>query len=456
MAKSIKAIKCPQCGSTQKTQVSPEHFRCTSCGTEYFLDNDDININYTEHKTGPVPALKPNRPGLIAAIVLGVLVLLFVLPRLFYSSTPTYVTSSSGGSVLASDDEDDAPPSNKYSWSSTEEELYLNAKRQPVLFVVGGRRYEASRSQRFSQNDRDSCFASFYDASTGQELKSVPLSELNAKKSVDLDLKVFENGDLYVLANKTKVYKVDKAAYTVTDVTKTLFQGQPELGYGVASIEPVGDDKGDGFSLFTNDGRTVFYFPRIRKVYNKDEYYKAGGGMGTLRPNSATKTTFTFSSKSTSYPEDKLQLIKYKYRNNDGGPKQEPDFGWEDDYGGSGIFTDADPHKKVLITPYGLQQARVLSFNDFTAGRLYFSPGVMYSDADQVLIRFRPTAADGSAPVAQLLDAKTGAIKFTTPIPEGFDAEQALHYPNGFALRDDRSTILLGPDGKFSKPVALP
>ena len=120
------------------------------------------------------------------------------------------------------------------------------------------------------------------------------------------------------------------------------------------------------------------------------------------------------------------------------------------------MFTDADPHKKVLITPYGLQKARVLSFNDFTPGRLYFSPGVMYSDAEQVLIRFRPTAADGSAPVAQLLDAKTGAIKFTTPIPEGFDAEQAVRYADGFALRDDRTTMLLSPDGTFRKPVKLP
>ncbi|WP_019946820.1 SHOCT domain-containing protein [Hymenobacter aerophilus] len=69
MAKSIKALKCPQCGSTQKTQVRPEHFRCDNCGTEYFLDNDDININYTERKLG-TPAT-PNRPGLIAGAELG-------------------------------------------------------------------------------------------------------------------------------------------------------------------------------------------------------------------------------------------------------------------------------------------------------------------------------------------------------------------------------------------------
>ncbi len=45
MAKQIKAIKCPQCGSSLNTKISEEHFKCDSCGTQYFLDNDDVNIN---------------------------------------------------------------------------------------------------------------------------------------------------------------------------------------------------------------------------------------------------------------------------------------------------------------------------------------------------------------------------------------------------------------------------
>lgn len=456
MAKSTKAITCPQCGSTEKTGTRTDHFCCGNCGTQYFLDSDDINVNHIVRHAAPAPAPAPARVRVIAvALGVGLLLvpmLLIVLVRLSQPDTPTHAFSvgerDEGGRAVASGDEQEGAPSDQFSWSSTKEDLYLNAEGQPVLFVVGERGYKGS--------ERKDYFASFYAVSTGQELKSVPLPDLNAKKSVDLDLKVFENGELYVLANKTMVYHIDKTAYTAQDVTKTLFEAEPSLSVGIASVEAVRDMEGDGFSVFTNDGRTVVYFPRIRKAYAKDAYYEAGGGMGNLQPKSATKTAFMFSDKSSSYPEDKLQLIKYQYRDNEGGPKDEPNFSWDRDYGGSGIFTSADPFKKRLITPYQMKRARVLSFDDFTPGRLYFSPEVMYYDAEQVLIQFRPTAADGSAPVTQLLDAKTGAIAFTTPLPEDFDVQQAVRYADGFALRDRRTTVLLGADGTFARPVTLP
>ena len=45
MAKQIKVIKCPNCGSIEKSEIKPEHYRCDNCNTEYFLDSDDINVN---------------------------------------------------------------------------------------------------------------------------------------------------------------------------------------------------------------------------------------------------------------------------------------------------------------------------------------------------------------------------------------------------------------------------
>ena len=49
MATKIKAVKCPQCGSEKHEQIDEKRFRCKSCGTEFFFDDDDININVNHH-----------------------------------------------------------------------------------------------------------------------------------------------------------------------------------------------------------------------------------------------------------------------------------------------------------------------------------------------------------------------------------------------------------------------
>lgn len=49
MAKEIKAIKCPNCGSVNKIELKPDFYKCSSCQTEYFLDDNDVNINYNHN-----------------------------------------------------------------------------------------------------------------------------------------------------------------------------------------------------------------------------------------------------------------------------------------------------------------------------------------------------------------------------------------------------------------------
>lgn len=45
MAKKIKAIKCPHCGSVNKAKSNKNTYQCNQCDTEYFIDSDDLNIN---------------------------------------------------------------------------------------------------------------------------------------------------------------------------------------------------------------------------------------------------------------------------------------------------------------------------------------------------------------------------------------------------------------------------
>ena len=49
MGTRIKPIKCPNCGSEKHTQKEDKCYLCQSCGTEFYIDDDDININVNHH-----------------------------------------------------------------------------------------------------------------------------------------------------------------------------------------------------------------------------------------------------------------------------------------------------------------------------------------------------------------------------------------------------------------------
>ncbi|MBC8984316.1 hypothetical protein H9X96_00845 [Pedobacter sp. N36a] len=79
MSKQIKALKCPQCGSVKKQEVKEDHYICNNCGTEYFLDNDDINVNIRHSFTdNGSTALNPKARKIIFS-VLGAVILVIVL-----------------------------------------------------------------------------------------------------------------------------------------------------------------------------------------------------------------------------------------------------------------------------------------------------------------------------------------------------------------------------------------
>ena len=440
MAKAIKAIQCPKCGSPQKVEVRPEVFRCENCGTEYFLDNDDINVNYTV-RSPAAPVAAPAKTNVRAGVIIGIALLVFFAVRLMYSGgqttsypTPQYSVTTGAGEKEAAE---------THSFSADESQLYL-AQQQPRLFRVGERSYNGPT--------KSSSYAVFTDAATGEVLHEEPVPVPAGSARTEFDIKQFANGELYCIANKTTVFQVNTATNTLKDVTKTLFRGQPELGSGVATVEPGDDDYGDYFAIFTNDGRNLNFFPRTGTVYTKDELYKARHGFETLRRGSPTETRFIFSEKTPEYPEEKILFIKYLARTNPGGPQILPRFAWEDDYGGSGIFTDADPHRKVLTTTYDLKESRVISFADFTPGRLYFEPRVLCSDAEYVLIAFKPTAAPTANASVQCLNARTGAIVFTRPLPSPSMPDEALRYPAGFALRDGSAAFVISLSGELTVP----
>jgi hypothetical protein len=331
-------------------------------------------------------------------------------------------------------------------WRTSQSALLPGAGGQPVLVVAGSR--GSFREGRYAST------VGLYDARTGAEQKLLPLPGGDPSADAAVKMQQLSNGALYVF-RENAVYQVDVAPPGLRDITANLLAKQPALASGAATIDPGSDDD-DGLRIFTNDGHTLNLYPLIRRTYTNDERWGAAHGFAMLRPGSPTRTAFAFSEASMRYPEDPIQLLKYQYRDNGGGPKDAPTFSWDDDYGGSGVFTDADPHVKRLITPQELAKGRVLSFRDFTPGRRYFHPNLLYFDADYVLLSCHATAAPNSPRLLQALDARTAALKFSTPLPaEAVLPNQALRYPGGFALARDRTTCTLSFAGQLGPAVTI-
>jgi len=447
MAKQIKAIQCPKCGSPQQTEVRPETYRCANCGTEYFLDNDDLNVNIRQlARTQPawqgIPPAELKRRARWA-VVLGLAVLLGSVAWGLIQSyrqrhDPTVLQADP---IMTGHHELD-----RKRWNTSEERLVAGAKGQPVLVVTGS---------RGSISAGNVATVGVYDARTGAEQQLLELPGGSEGLVSDVKLQQLSNGTLYVL-HKNAVYQLEVTPPSLRDVTGSLLAGQQALANGAATIGP-GTDHDDALRVFTNDGYTLAFYPLIHRTYTDDERWDAAHGFATLRLGSPTRTAFAFSEASMHYPEDPIQLLTYQYRDNVGGPQDRPRFSWEDDYGGSGVFTSADPHVKRLITPQEMDKGRVLSFRNFTPSRRYFYPRLLCFDADDVLLTCQATAAPDSPVLLQALDARTGAINFTTSLPAGFIIpDQALRYAGGFMLARDRATCTLSPTGQLGPVVSIP
>ncbi|RZL30565.1 MAG: hypothetical protein EOO96_17860, partial [Pedobacter sp.] len=131
MAKQIKAIKCPHCGSIGKTEIKADHFICSSCNTEYFLDNDDININHNiNYNTPQFNTGGGKKVGLIiGSVVAAFFVVALIVPLLFVGKK----SNNLNGYVRP-----------EFNWYSQEQLAYADKNGQPIVVVFGARRYSGN------------------------------------------------------------------------------------------------------------------------------------------------------------------------------------------------------------------------------------------------------------------------------------------------------------------------
>ena len=387
MAKQIKAIKCPQCGSVKKTCVKDDYYRCENCGTEYFLDNDDINV----HVDHPIDRPQVDMARAIKIAVAGTAGIFVVFFFFFIVAMLTPSRHSGSGTHSAS------KPSNSYQeYGRKAPRLYLGPDRRAKIVYVAERRY----MDRRADEPRNGYYLMFRDVETWEKVEryKLPIEVKN------VDCRYFPTmKKLYMIINEQFLYEIHPETYTFEDVKDATFRSRPEFSSGVATLKFTYAEDEDLFIAVNNTGQEYYYFPAQDKLYTDNEHHKQKGYFDTLLPNAAPKTYYLFTEKSTYYPDEIIQLLGITYMYNGGGPSMgyPSTLSWEKKY---------SPDRKELFT--SPQWYRYVSYKDLTPGRNYIEPKVLYFDDTYVLIRFKPTASPDAVPSVQLLDTQ-GNILWT-------------------------------------------
>lgn len=409
MAKNIKALKCPHCGSVKKQAIKEDHYLCNNCGTEYYLDNDDININIKHNYNRPNTwqwndSNKKNLVILFVFVAAIILVPLFV--NLFNNTNQTVINP-----VIP-----ETPKEKEKGYRDYVSDFIFNsnqAKDNVIILMRMQRRFDNRDLQKVQS------FIRFYDWNTGKVLSDIQMK--NWSEGNYLRFRTFDNGKTYIIPDKiNRVYEANFDKQTITDVTEELFNNVPEFSSGIATMEFFYVNEGDGFKIMTNDGKEFFYFPGPDLIFKDySAVRKINKGKNTLKPNAVEVPKYIFSIKSSDYPDEKIQLLKYWYRYNLGYPYERPyRLQWKKEYQypkGSGIFIGTFPYKKKLFT-----DTRIRKFIDLTPDRLYFDPKIEYQDSTNLIISGFPNANPESNRIIQKIDTNDGKVLWSfNAHPEG-------------------------------------
>lgn len=257
MAKNIKAIKCPNCGSIKKTEFKTDHFRCLHCDTEYFLDNDDININinHTPYQgSEQSTAAKKNTTTVVIATILILLVLFLVVKNFNRNSTePTSAESEK----------------EKYDYYGSDI-VYQNTNTGKAVFLRMGREGIVGKDNSI---DYVNAHAVFIDPMTKKQFKDdMILERIRRLDNYFSTFEVYQDGTIYMIYPGEKLFTIDRKNDKLVDVTKSIFSKHPEMSSGIAKIT-LNDNY---FDLMANDGKKYYYVPKVDLLTkDRDEVEKA-------------------------------------------------------------------------------------------------------------------------------------------------------------------------------------
>ena len=258
-----KTIKCPQCGSIRKEEIGKEVYKCSNCGSLYFIDNDDITVNITQKISRNTTTANPfqNKRTLGVGIGIGIGITVAFIFLLIITV------------VLSSPNKNVSPnlPDNRSRVTATIREVMLIEDPyadNPSAFIIDSRRQ--------GNNYRDvEYYAVLYDIVGQKIVKEQKIAE--SALAVSVTYKIKKQYDSWYLGERLqdveRVYKLDPVNLIIEDLGKILASKFTSLSAGVAGIEP--DSYIDAFELITNDGLECLYSPYSDKLYEKERDIKA-------------------------------------------------------------------------------------------------------------------------------------------------------------------------------------
>ena len=428
MPTHIKALKCPQCGSTRATKISEDHYRCDSCSTEFYLDSDDITIH---HKVETKPA--PNT-------FLRRLLLIILAPAAFFSLITigliVWGSSREGNSEKGSGEE-------HISYACERLMAFSSTAGRPIVVLCGA----ARRDDSSGDWDHAKGIMYFFDGETYEIIKKLELPDVTGRVSVT-DARQFEDGTFYVILNKKRLFAIDRSTLDVKEIHGEDYK-LPELSEGFGKLALYFHEYGDALEVETNLGKKFVYYPIANKLYTDQSIFKA---YEDKLPAPKLRTRFTFSEQmmGSDYMDEQIQLVRYQTLEQLGYPRRTPHFGWEND-------RHSYYPKKIFVSQYFVEESRLQSYEDFTPGAYYFSPTVLYESDDQILISFKPTAAADAKKMLRCLDAQTGQVLWSCS--EGLDGLDfclgVARFSGGYVLVDYSHSWLISSEGKVMTCVDI-
>ncbi|MFH6968221.1 hypothetical protein [Flavobacterium sp. FlaQc-28] len=412
MAKQIKAIKCPQCGSSLHTILSEDNYLCSSCNTQFFLDNDDININVNHHiDQASSNSVNPNTLLKVIPIIFGLVAFIVLF------------------SVLNTKGNDISKPYFGNSVFNTP--VVVNNKILLLEFL--------SKSS-LNNKETEECYFSFKDINSGKVEKREKIEGLDKLDSGKIELAKFSNNKTYIVFNNQKVYEVDVNGLNIKDMTVSMFEKDTLYTSGIAEISSYfGQSYGESFKTMTNLGKSYYYYPLVKRSFPSDTIYRIVNREQFKR----AKDSIVYTVKAVSEKNEiQYNLFKITYRYNGGGPC--------DPITSLGRFYNKFENNPSLIT-----------YKNFTPNRLYMNAYLAYFDAKHLLIISSASASKQSRLLLQRIDTETGELLWTVPIkPENdrytYFFKHNIHADKKFVLKlDNNYYAVVDDDGKNLKYVTV-